>query len=295
MVNAEVPHDPVKALECKESGNKYFQACDYVGAEALYSEAINHDPSNPLLYTNRSMALLKLHLYPRVIDDTRHAIDLLPHNMKAYFQLAQAQIALSDPSAALTNAKIAHGFCVEQCVTGGKGASSIGPITELVLRAKKEDWERRENERVSGLGGLLREVVRGLERSRDTELSAVEGDGGERETRVKEISEVWHKKIEDVKKVFESAEGSPGVKDESRRREVPDWCVDDITFLVMLDPVVTKTGRSYDRSSIMEHLRRSPTDPLTREPLQVSDLRPNLALRAACEEFLAENGWAVDW
>lgn len=123
-------------------------------------------------------------------------------------------------------------------MTGGKGASSLGPITELVLRAKKEDWERRENERVSGLGGLLGEVVRGLERSRDAELGAVEGEGEERETRVKEISDVWHKKIEDVKKVFESAEGSAGVKDESRRRKVPDWCVDDITFSVMLDPVV---------------------------------------------------------
>jgi STIP1 homology and U-box containing protein 1 len=45
----------------------------------------------------------------------------------------------------------------------------------------------------------------------------------------------------------------------------------------------------------MEHLKRSPTDPLTREPLRVEDLRPNLALKAACEEFLLENGWAVDW
>jgi len=45
----------------------------------------------------------------------------------------------------------------------------------------------------------------------------------------------------------------------------------------------------------MEHLKRSPTDPLTREPLKVEDLRPNLALKEACEAFLEENGWAVDW
>jgi len=45
----------------------------------------------------------------------------------------------------------------------------------------------------------------------------------------------------------------------------------------------------------MEHLKRSQTDPLTREPLRVEDLRPNLALKEACEQFLAENGWAVDW
>lgn len=45
----------------------------------------------------------------------------------------------------------------------------------------------------------------------------------------------------------------------------------------------------------MEHLKRSPTDPLTREPLRADELRPNLALKAACEEFLENNGWAVDW
>jgi STIP1 family protein 1 len=45
----------------------------------------------------------------------------------------------------------------------------------------------------------------------------------------------------------------------------------------------------------MEHLRRQPTDPLTRESLRPTELRPNLALRQACEDFIGENGWAVDW
>jgi len=59
--------------------------------------------------------------------------------------------------------------------------------------------------------------------------------------------------------------------------------------------VQTKTGKSYERASIMEHLKRQQTDPLTREPLFPGDLRPNLSLKQACEEFLDENGWAVDW
>lgn len=45
----------------------------------------------------------------------------------------------------------------------------------------------------------------------------------------------------------------------------------------------------------MEHLRRHPSDPLTRESLTISELRPNLDLKQACEEFLEKNGWAVDW
>jgi len=158
--------------------------------------------------------------------------------MKAYFQLAQAQIALGDPSSALTSAKKAHEFCVEECVSGGKGASSIGPITELVLRAKKEDWERREDERLKGMDGLLAEVVMGLERSRDGEVEGLKGlevGEEERERRVEEVRGVWEGKIREVRRVWESAEGCNGLE---RRRKVPDWCVDDITFSVMLDPVV---------------------------------------------------------
>ena len=63
----------------------------------------------------------------------------------------------------------------------------------------------------------------------------------------------------------------------------------------MHDPVMTKTGNSYDRVTLMEHLKRSHTDPLTRETLGADDIRPNLALKQACEDFLENNGWAVDY
>lgn len=106
-----------------------------------------------------------------------------------------------------------------------------------------------------------------------------------------------------------------GVTD-TRVQEVPDYLIDNISFAIMHDPVSvrhfspltisllanggmcgrkTKTGHTYDRPTLLEHLRRSATDPLTREPLRKEDLRPNLALKQACAEFLAENGWAVDY
>lgn len=34
---------------------------------------------------------------------------------------------------------------------------------------------------------------------------------------------------------------------------------------------------------------------MTRDTLYISELRPNLGLKQACEEFLEENGWAADW
>lgn len=81
----------------------------------------------------------------------------------------------------------------------------------------------------------------------------------------------------------------------SINQQIPDYMIDNISFEVMHDPVTTKNGQSYDKSTILEHLRRSETDPMTRQPLRHADLRPNLALKQACEEFLENNGWVVDW
>jgi len=60
---------------------------------------------------------------------------------------------------------------------------------------------------------------------------------------------------------------------------------------------MTKNGHSYERATIYEHLKRSPTDPLTRDPLTIRDLRPNFGLRAACEAFWDSGAseWIADW
>jgi len=289
MVQPSTIPDSAKALEYKEAGNRCFQAGDFKKAEELYSKAISNDPTNPLLYTNRSFSSLKLSRYDSAISDCQTSISLNPKNMKAYFQLAQAQLALHQLPIALKSSLTAHKFCVEELQAGQKGGNSIGSITELVLRCKKEDWERRERERRPE-GEVEREIVRSLEETRDRDLIGLGGDDE------KGVRERYRGLIEETRRTFAlAAKGGEGEEEKKRRRKVPDWIIDDITFSIMVDPVVTKTGQTYDRSSIAEHLKRSPTDPLTREPLRMEDLRPNLALREACEEFIEENGWAVDW
>lgn len=82
-----------------------------------------------------------------------------------------------------------------------------------------------------------------------------------------------------------------------KAREIPDHLVDMITFEPMHDPVITKNGHSYERATIYEHLKRSPTDPLTRDPLTIDDLRSNFGLKAACDEFWESGAsqWINDW
>lgn len=75
------------AEQLKQEGNKHFKAGEYLEAADLYSKAIQKNSSNPLLYTNRANARLKLHQWQDVIDDCLRSIELLRDNMKAYFLL----------------------------------------------------------------------------------------------------------------------------------------------------------------------------------------------------------------
>lgn len=152
--------------------------------------------------------------------------------MKAYFQLAQAQLALRKLPIALNSALTAHKYCVEELREGQKGGNSIGPITELVLKCKKEDWERREAERRPG-AEVEREVIRSLEERRERDLIGLAGED-EQGVRAR-----YRGLIDETRRAFElAARSGESEEEKKRRRTVPDWIVDDITFSVMVDPVV---------------------------------------------------------
>ncbi|KAK0671617.1 putative CHIP protein [Cercophora samala] len=269
-----------KSQQLREEGNRHFQKGEYVRAEALYSQALILDPSNPTLYTNRAMSRLRLSLWDSVIADCESCLRLSPDNLKAHYYLSQAHLALHAYTDALAHALKAHKLCVQA------QDKSLTNVTAQVLRCKKEKWDYEEKRRKRETSDLEEEVLTLLKKEKDAALDGEDGGG----SRGEELTREWEDKLRRVKEVFEKAR-----EKEEKRREVPEWAVDDITFGFMVDPVITKTGKSYERAAILEHLRRSQTDPLTREPLQPHELRPNLDLKQACADFLEENGWAADW
>lgn len=288
------PGNEYAAEQLKTQGNTHFKNGDYATAEALYSQAIQKNSNNPLLFTNRANARLKLANWEGVIDDCIRSIELLKENMKAFFYLAQAQLAINHPNEALSSALMAYDLCSRS----PHQTSNAATISALVLRAKKAKWEIRERERIRRRGDLLADLEAHLEvaykkeqdeiqaRVEAGEIGHVQGQEDKDGCRAE-----WEQKRNDLRTAF--ALSAPEML---QKREVPDYLVDGITFEIMVDPVVTKNGRSYDRATLIEHLKRSPTDPLTREPLTIAELRPNIALKEACTEFLEGNsGWVYDW
>jgi STIP1 homology and U-box containing protein 1 len=301
------------AEQLKERGNAHFKRGEYEDAAKLYSQAIQQNSTNPLLYTNRANARMKLHLWQEVIDDCIKSIELMRENMKAFYFLGnivwqldlteafctdqyagQAQLELNHPNEALSSALMAYDICSKSV----HQTSSAFQISTFVLKCKKAKWDLRERDRIRLRNELLGELEAKLVQDRNTELNSISqrsqsGELGEiavqEETAL--VEETTNRKINELRNAF--AISNPL---QLEKREIPDYLIDDVSFEVMHDPVVTRHGHSYERATIIEHLKRNPVDPLTREPLSVSDLRPNINLRKACEEFWKNNsGWAWDW
>lgn len=67
----------------------------------------------------------------------------------------------------------------------------------------------------------------------------------------------------------------------------------NLTMEVYREPVIVPSGLSYERSALNEHLSKvGRFDPVSRDHLSQEDIRPNLALRAATQEYLDEHPWA---
>ncbi|EGX43783.1 hypothetical protein TWF173_008595 [Orbilia oligospora] len=282
----------MSAEELKQAGNKFFQNGDWLSADKKYSQAIAIDSTNYTLFTNRALVRMKLLRYDDVIDDCTSAINLNRDAMKGYYMAAQALIQLSRPSEALGYAHTAYQLAVAQ------NSKSATDVANVVLEAKKQRWRKQERNRIDRDNSMLKQMKELVKRDSERKILDLreqqwDSPSGERdlESEIAVIREDARVQMDELENVFARADPQ-----RYKPREVPDYLMDSISFSIMTDPVVTKNGHSYDRPVIMDHLRRSNTDPLTREPLSVSDLRPNLALKQVCAEFLEENaGWAVDY
>lgn len=77
----------------KEEGNQLFRSGDFEAAEAKYTGAITRYANNPLIFTNRAFARLKLQRWEGVVDDCLKSIELTGghgFNYKAWYYLGES-------------------------------------------------------------------------------------------------------------------------------------------------------------------------------------------------------------
>ena len=67
--------------------------------------------------------------------------------------------------------------------------------------------------------------------------------------------------------------------------DIPSNFVCPITQEIMKDPVSDNEGISYEKEYIEKWLSRNRTSPISRRPLHIGDLRPNIALKNLISAF----------
>ncbi|KAK8371904.1 hypothetical protein O3P69_013501 [Scylla paramamosain] len=82
------------AEELKSEANEYFKKQQYEKAIALYTQAIEIDGSNPILYGNRSFAHLRMESFGYALRDASKALELDRTYIKGYYRRASAYMSL---------------------------------------------------------------------------------------------------------------------------------------------------------------------------------------------------------
>tara|TARA_A100001011_G_scaffold317392_1_gene336723 strand:- start:377 stop:1069 length:693 start_codon:yes stop_codon:yes gene_type:complete len=80
-------------------------------------------------------------------------------------------------------------------------------------------------------------------------------------------------------------------------QEVQDTIIDPITMTIMSDPVTNSQGRTYDRTTIMRIIQDPsqwqggvPVDPISRQPISVNIIIPNIAIRDLIQRYFSSAG-----
>jgi STIP1 family protein 1 len=276
------------ATELKDRGNKLFQAGRYEEAITAYTRAIVKNPDDPSYFTNRALCFLNLKKWEQAADDCRKALDIDKKNIKANYFLGKICIHLTEYDEALKLLTRAHEHASTQKLSYGD------EITALVRTARRERFRIEEEKRISQeielqayLNKLIDEdVERNIQEIRESTSGAAEEDVHER---IDEVRSDGRSNKEKLNSLFSQ------VDDRRQKREIPDYLCGKISFELLRDPVITPSGITYDRADIKEHLHRvGHFDPITRVPLTVDQLIPNLAMKEVLDAFITDNEWALD-
>lgn len=271
-----------QAEEHKKVGNLFFAKGNFNDAIQEYSTAIIRSPNNPIYYTNRALAYLKLKNYENVVHDSQRASELDPKSVKAHYFLAQGLTHSGRYDKAYSTLQTAYDLALNE-----KSTFALD-ISEFMLLTRKKRWEKKEKKRIETESLLLQRMKNILDEERNRKIFALTESNDSDQVEV--INYEHEETVGQLELVFAQADENLKV------RVVPDSFLDKISFNIMQDPVITPSGVTYERTQLLLHMQRiGHFDPFTRQPLKESHFVPNIALRETITEFLKDNEWAVDY
>ncbi|KAG6628855.1 E3 ubiquitin-protein ligase CHIP isoform X3 [Carya illinoinensis] len=264
-----------QAEQCRQDGNLYFKKDRFGAAIDAYTEAITLCPNVSVYWTNRALCHRKRNDWPKVEEDCRRAIELDSNSLKAHYMLGLALLQRQEFVEGIKE--------LQKALDLGRAnpeSYMVEVIWQEIAKAKYVEWENASSKHSWELQNLKEACEAALKEKHFLDDSQTEGF-------VDEFATSHLEQLEVLRRVFrEAAEADTPA-------EVPDYLCCKITLDILRDPVITPSGVTYEKAVILEHLQKvGKFDPITREPLNQSQLIPNLAIKEAVQAFLDKHGWA---
>lgn len=262
-----------QAEKIKAHGNECFAKGKLDAAIEAYSECICLEPGIAVYYTNRALCYHKKGQWDAVVRDCQVVLSIDAQSVKAHYMLGQALIEQGQLQRGEQGLQRALQLCKERTV------SYKEDILRALLSARKRIWESTCAESAAAIDAseaLVGQLVATRGSSEDS--------GGLPPASVGALQEAIAM-----------------LRRRHTPRAVPDHFCCKISMEVMLEPVTTPCGISYEKACLRDHLARLRSkgepgfDPISRKPLQsIEQAVPNLALKEAIGEFLQEHPWAYE-
>ncbi|ACO69736.1 predicted protein [Micromonas commoda] len=258
-----------EAESLKDRGNELFARGKYGAAIDAYTNALDLCPRWITPMKNRALCYRQRRDWANVRADCERALSIDRDDMKANYYLGLAMIGEGNHTDAARQLKKA----LESART--QGASIQTEIWRMYALAKYFEWAALASKRKARYDAIEAKLAAACGGAEGAAGAAGAGGLGPGD---------W----DTVREMLDAVR-----REDDRSDEPPDCFCCKLTFEVFRDPVVAPSGHSYERVAVMEHLRKvGKFDPVTREPLVESDLRPNHSLRNAAHEWLNAHAWA---
>lgn len=265
--------DKQSASDLKLQGNALVKKEKYSAALECYTSALllHRDPA---LLTNRALCHKKRGDWARVAEDSLAALSLNSSSLKAHYYLGLALRQSSDLPGSISHLTKA----LEQARESGDSIKD--EIWRELATAKYRNWEQVTSQRQADHETLKKALCRSLQM-----MHQQEADSGHEHPEELRQRHAWESSATEAMFDELSAGDRPGNFSSAFSCR--------LTLEPFREPVVSTSGLSYERTALLQHLREvGQFDPVTRVPLTESQLKLNLGLRSATQEYLDQNAWA---
>lgn len=135
----------------KAEGNKAFAAKDFTTAVDKFSQAIELDPTNHVLYSNRSGAYASLKEYQKALDDAEKTTEIKPDWAKGWGRKGTAHHGLGD----LIGAKDSFEEALKLDPSNAQAKTGLDSVNRAIEAEAREDGADLGEGGLGGLGNMF--------------------------------------------------------------------------------------------------------------------------------------------